>query len=86
MEWTSILSGVGAGIAYALTSFAKKEDQAFDGIKFGSTLVVGALAGLGLGLLNLELETTTEFFLGCGVVPLVENIIKIVWRKLISRG
>lgn len=81
----SILSGIGAGITYGLTSFVKKKDQQFDFFKFLSTAGVGALCGLALAIMDWPLEAGHEFFVGLGAIPIVENLFKTFWRKVLNK-
>lgn len=82
MDYVSILTGIGAGVTYGLTTFAKKEGQKFDWLKFGTTIVIGAGAGAGMGLLGMELEVAYTYAIQLGAVPVVENVLKWLYRKV----
>jgi len=81
---TRVLAGVIAGVTYSLTSFVKKKDQPFDWNKFLTTIVFGVFVG-GMGyFLNLPLDVANTYALNIGLVAVSENIVKIVWRKILS--
>lgn len=82
MDITQIIFGAGAGVTYALTSFAKKEGQQFNFLKFGTTIVIGAAAGAGQGLIGMPLEGAHTYLISLGATPIVENAIKFIWRKI----
>ena len=77
-----LLTGIGAGVTFSLTTFAKKQGQEFDWTKFGSTAAVGALAGLIMGFFDMPLNASYEFAVACGAVPIIENICKALYRKV----
>ena len=74
--------GMVAGVAYSMSHFAKKEGQSFDWLKFVSTIGFGAVIGLVHGVLGLDLGVANELLVNAGAVPLVENVCKAFWRKL----
>lgn len=82
MDLGTIMTGLAAGITYSLTTFAKKKDQEFDWNKFGTTIVLGAAAGVGMSLLNQPIDTTYAYLINLGAVPVIENALKIVYRKI----
>ena len=77
-----VLTGLGAGVGYALTGFAKQSGQSFDFLKFGSTAVIGLAAGLVMALTGVELGVGYDYMIAMGAVPLVENLLKAANRKL----
>ena len=77
MVFSAIIAGIGAGITYALTGFAKSQGESFDWLKFGTTVVIGALAGLGISLLNWDVATGYTYLLSLGIAPVVQNLF--VW-------
>ena len=81
----TILAGVGAGITFSLSAWGKKKNQKFEFKKFGTTVAVGAVCGIGMALINIPLETSHEFLISMGIVPLIENLLKIIKRKIIDR-
>lgn len=84
MDIGTIISGIAAGVTYSLTSYAKKKDQPFDWSKFVTTLTIGAVAGISMGFLNMPIELAHAYIINLGAVPLIENIIKIIKRKIID--
>lgn len=81
MDITTIGTGIVAGIAYSLTAWSKKEGQEFDWAKFGTTAAVGALAGLGMAVMNIDVPIGYDMLIAGGAVPLIENIGKAIYRK-----
>lgn len=84
MDINLVLAGIGAGITYSLTAYAKKEGQKFDYAKFGTTIIIGALAGLGTSLMNVDISTAHAYLINLGIVPIVENGLKTLYRKVIK--
>ncbi len=82
----TILRAVGAGITYSLSSYAKKKDQDFDWSKFWTTIAIGACAGVVMSFLNLPIDASYEYLVALGAIPVVENAIKIVSRKVFRIG
>ncbi len=82
----TILRAIGAGVTYSLTAFGKKKDQDFDWSKFGTTIAIGAVAGVVMSLLNLPIGASYEYLVALGAIPVVENLIKIVSRKVMGIG
>ena len=85
-EISSVIAGVGAGITFSVSSYWKKKDQEFDWGKLGATVAIGAITGVVTGLLDMPISTVNEFVVNLGAVPIVENIVKIVWRKILGIG
>lgn len=82
MVFAEILRGIGAGVTYSLSTYAKKEKQKFDWAKFGTTIAVGGVAGLITVVANLPIEATSEFLVTLGMVPVIENLFKFLYRKV----
>lgn len=78
---SAILAGLGAGATYSLTMYAKKEGQEFDTGKFLTTVMIGGLAGVGMVLYGVPIETSYIYLMNVGLVPLIENVFKMLWRK-----
>jgi hypothetical protein len=85
MDISGVISGVLAGVVYGLSTFAKKEGQDFDWKKFGTTLIIGAVAGAGTGIMNMPIDATYMYMVNLGAVGIVENALKILYRKLLSK-
>ena len=79
--WT-IAMGVGAGITFSLSAYFKKEKQDFDWLKFSTTVAIGGLAGVGMSLFNLPVAASYEYVLALGAIPIVENVMKMIWRNV----
>jgi len=80
--WKGIITGVGAGVVYSLSQYAKKKGQPFNLTKFATTVGVGLVTGVATQLLGMEMETTYLLMINMGMVPIVENVIKTAYRRL----
>lgn len=85
MDVATIISGIGAGVTYALTGWGKKEGQKFDYVKFGTTVIIGGISGLVFSLTNMPLDATMTYLTNLGIVPVTENLLKIIWRKILGK-
>lgn len=83
----TIVNAVIASAMYAGTMYVKKaaKGDSFDGFKFGATLIVGA----GIGALSYingwtigEQEIQTQIVAYAGIVAVVENALKVAYRKV----
>ena len=75
-----------AGSAFMKKNFDHDNPQSFDVTKFVSTLVVSvviAVSMLAAGIYTIsETDITTQIALYAGLVALVENTLKAVYRKV----
>jgi hypothetical protein len=80
-----VLSGLGigllAGMSYGLASFSKTSGESFDFKKFGITAGVGLLSGVLNFVLGWDVGVGYDFLLNLGLVPIIENCSKAVWRS-----
>lgn len=81
----TIITGIVGGIAYSLTAWGKKEGQPFEVQKFASTVVIGAVVGVAVPFLNLPFDAAYQMLLSFGIVPIVENVVKVIWRKVFGK-
>ena len=79
-----IMIGIGAGATYSLSQFTKKKNQDFDFNKFFSTLTVGAISGAITELVGLDIQSTYLFVIQLGIVPIIENAYKSIWRHALK--
>ena len=86
MDLSMIFAGVGAGVTLALTGFAKKEGKKFDFKKFGATVITGAGVGIIAQVGGVDMSTTYEYAMSMGIIPVVENLIKAVYRRIRKTG
>ena len=84
MWFETILTGLAAGVSYSLLAWGKKEGQAFEWSKFGTTLAIGGFVGVGVALLNLPADVLYTYAINLGLVPTIENVLKIIYRKIIK--
>ena len=82
MDYTSIITGILAGATYGASTFAKKEGQEFDLLKFGTTVIIGAGSGAAMGLFNMDIEIAYTYAIQIGTVTIVENTLKGLYRKV----
>lgn len=80
-----IVKGICTGVAWSLSGFGKVPGEDFDFVIFGKSIGVGAGVGLLAGLLDIPFESGLEFFAAFGVTGLIENGVKTVWRRWLSR-
>jgi len=86
MDVSMIFAGVSAGVTLALTGFAKKEGKKFDYKKFGATIITGAGVGIIAPFSGMEMSTTYEYAISMGIIPVVENLLKAIYRRLKKTG
>ena len=84
MEIEKVLMGALAGATYGLTVYSKKENAEFNYKKFGTTVVLGAFAGIINSVMDTPMEAAYEFGISIGVVTIVENGAKAIYRKIIQ--
>src|SRR3990167_6992859 len=85
-DWSTLVVTVGGGVIYSVTTYLKKENQTFEISKLLSTAAIGAGSGIILAFLDIPLADGYQFLIGLGLVPIVENVIKIVWRKFLGKA
>lgn len=85
MDISAILSGLGAGLTFGLTTYIRKsQDQKFDPEKLASTVVIGGVCGIAMSLTGEDMTVSYEFMISMGLVPIVENGLKFLYRKVIA--
>ncbi len=78
-----VLIGVSSGIAYGTTGFGKSKGESMEWSKLGVSVIIGGLAGVVAEFLGLELQVAHQFLASAGLVVLVENTIKTIWRRFL---
>lgn len=81
----TVLSGIVAGVTYALTSYGKKEGQTFDANKFLTTIIIGIFSGLTMAITQIPIDLGYSYFINMGLIPVIENLLKILYRKVYLR-
>ena len=76
-----ILSGVFVAGAGYLKSVGKKNQDPFDKIKFFKTTVLGGIVGGIVPYTGLTADVVMIVLVNAGVVTLVENLLKTIFRK-----
>lgn len=75
------LYGIVGGVAYGLTGFFKAKTEKFDVMKFGTTLVVGAISGLVVGFTGMTVDAASLAVSSAGITVMVENVFKRFTKK-----
>lgn len=79
----SIFIGMGAGFLWALTGYFKGTTvEKFDGQKFFCSILLGLVIGGASGYLDIELTQVLNFLTAMGLVAVIENIGKLIYRRL----
>ena len=85
----NIYAGIVAGAIYGLTSWAKTSDEEnienFDFKKFLRTVAIGCGLGIVAAAQNVSIDTVAQTGALGFVTMIVDNVIKIVERKVIPR-
>jgi len=76
-----ILSGVFVAGAGYLKSVGKTNQDPFDKIKFLKTTVLGGIVGGVVPYTGLTADVVSIVLVNAGVVTLVENLLKTIFRK-----
>jgi hypothetical protein len=81
-----VLIGICSGVAYAATGYLKslKKDskfEKFEPCKFTQSVVIGGIVGAVGYSLGISLEIAQQFVFDTGLVTIVENLKKFIWRK-----
>ena len=80
-----IVTGIGAGITYATTGFGKNAGQEMDWVKFFSTVGLGAIVGIIYTVTGTPFDIGMSYITQLGIVPILENVIKTVLRRLFGK-
>jgi len=80
-----IVTGVGAGITYAMTGFGKNAGQEMDWTKFFSTVGLGAGVGIIYTLTGTPFDIGMSYLTQLGIVPVLENCIKTLLRRVFGK-
>ena len=80
-----VLKGLAAGVTYSLALWSKKEHQKFEWTKFGTTAAVGAIAGVVMAFMEVDIATAYAMLIAAGATGIVESLIKAIYRKIITK-
>jgi len=76
-----------AAIAYGLSALLKTQPQeSFDSMKFVETVIVGVVVGVIEYYLKVDYGTALNFVIAGFPIVLIDNILKIIWRKVLHRN
>jgi len=80
-----ILYAIAAAVIYALAGYFKTQPaETFDKQKFVTTIVIGVLVGVVEVYLNVTFEAAYNLLLSMGLIVVIENVCKIVWRRIFN--
>ena len=84
-----LLLGASQGMALATLGYFKSitadgKNEEFKPEKFFHTVVIGAVVGAAATVLGLTYDRAEEYLMSMGVVAIVEQAEKIVWRQWIQ--
>lgn len=82
-EWRTVVLAALAGLSYAMTGWAKNKGEEFDTVKFGSTILIGAISGIVMAVTQWDISVSYTFLINLGIVPIAENLIKMIRRKIL---
>jgi len=90
--YLDLVTGAFSGAIYAGAVYLKNRQQGepFDGSKFGSSVLVGAVVGLGVANLGQQITESVVsnaimMAATMGLTGLTENILKTVYRYLTGK-
>jgi len=79
--------GIAAGVSWAILGYTKSaKKEKFDPHKFISSIILGAIIGLISEYSGLSMELIKLFLIQFGLVGMVENFIKTIYRRLIKKS
>jgi hypothetical protein len=80
--WAVVMGAV-SGIIAACLGYAKGASlEKIDSLKFLTTVLFGAVIGGLMGYFGWDYNTAYQFFITSGLVYLVENIAKAIYRRM----
>lgn len=80
----TIAYAIGGGITYSLIAFGKSTGEKFDWLKFLTTVVIGVAVGIAVVVTKMDYGTASDYVVGLGIVPLIENLGKAIWRRIVK--
>ena len=75
-----VLYAIAAAIVYAAAGYFKSMGENFDKQKFLTTIVIGLAVGIIQVYMGLSYDAAYSFALSAGIIAIVENIMKAVYR------
>jgi hypothetical protein len=82
MDWTILATTIGAALLYTLSGYLKDVGETWDWLKFTRTMIIGVGVGIVVAVYGGDVETVYAAFIGFGAVPLIDNFLKAIWRRL----
>lgn len=84
-----ILLGISSGIVFGIIGYLKslKKDgklERFDYNKFTQSVIIGGIIGAVSKSMGINLEVAQQFVFNTGLITIVENLKKWVWRQYIK--
>ena len=78
-----IITGIIAGITFAVTGYWKSKGEEIDWTKFFTTVLLGLGIGVVYYFTGIEFGLGLTYLTQLGAVPIIENLLKSVWRRLV---
>ena len=76
-----LVVGVASGVSWSVSGYWKsKQDEYFDWVKFGRSVVVGAVCGVAFEMFGVPMDATYQYLATVGLTAGVENVLKGVKR------
>jgi len=78
--------GIASGLILSVAGYLKSYDKTgykekFDFVKFGTTAVLGGIVGGIVGFTGMQADVVTVILVDAGIVTIVENALKALYRK-----
>lgn len=80
-----LLYSIAAAVVYGLAGYFKSSGESFDKKKFLTTVAIGVVVGIIMAYCKLSYEGAYNFALSAGIIAIVENVLKAIWRRGIKR-
>jgi diacylglycerol kinase len=84
-----IVVAIAAAVVYALTGYFKSVKEEVDMVKAVTTVIIGVLVGVVLYVGNIPVtaeNVAAQMLAYAGLIVLVENIVKGVYRRFEGEG
>lgn len=77
----NVAVGVSLGILVGVSGYLKNVGEKFKSRKLMKTVAVGAVVGGIASVLNVSYSQAEAWLATAGVIVVVENVVKSVWRR-----
>lgn len=80
--YEQIIIAIAAAIIYGLAGYFKSSGETFDKEKFLTTVVIGLVVGIIQVYVGVSYEAAYTLALSVGIIAMVENIMKAIYRHI----